>query len=289
MSSAEESDGSSDDICPTCGDKFTSLTGVKIHHKKEHDVSISGEECTCKECGDTYLVRPAKTDRSSFCSTKCMNAWQTTEFEGDGNPNWDGGKVQFDCDYCGNTVLRKKADVSNGRNFCSTACTGLWKSENLRGEYAPGWDGGEKKSVCENCEVTYTVQQCREDSRFCSYKCRGEWHSRNIVGKDHPLWKEKSDKIQVYGSNWREVQEAVRSRDDGVCQMCNTISEDRAHNVHHIIPRKLFKKWSKVVDDVEVEDSNVLRNLITLCDSCHGRVENGRTRSPVPESHWRSE
>jgi hypothetical protein len=36
---------------------------------------------------------------------------------------------------------------------------------------------------------------------------------------------------------------------------------------------------------VSVEDSNVPRNLVTLCPECHPTVESGGAESPVPDSH----
>jgi 5-methylcytosine-specific restriction endonuclease McrA len=62
-------------------------------------------------------------------------------------------------------------------------------------------------------------------------------------------------------------------------------SENHDPCVHHLIPRKLFKQWNK-----PLEHSNVLRNLISLCRSCHMIVEhNDNIDSPVPDSHWRAE
>lgn len=68
-----------------------------------------------------------------------------------------------------------------------------------------------------------------------------------------------------YGSDWRQIRQAIRERDDYQCRVCGIDREDiTTLNVHHITPARTF-------DDYEVmNDSN---NLVTLCPSCHGTFE----------------
>jgi DEAD/DEAH box helicase domain-containing protein len=82
------------------------------------------------------------------------------------------------------------------------------------------------------------------------------------------LW--SNDQIN-YGPNWEIQRTLTRERDGFRCQICNALENDSTHHVHHKTP---FRKYSNYLD------ANKLENLITLCPTCHKRVENGvRIRS----------
>ncbi|GAB4494893.1 MAG: hypothetical protein OHK0052_01030 [Anaerolineales bacterium] len=67
-----------------------------------------------------------------------------------------------------------------------------------------------------------------------------------------------------YGSNWDAQRNAARARDGYRCQVCGILEGARAHHVHHKIP---FKKFGDPLQ------ANQLENLLTLCPTCHRRVE----------------
>jgi DEAD/DEAH box helicase domain-containing protein len=67
-----------------------------------------------------------------------------------------------------------------------------------------------------------------------------------------------------YGPDWDRIREIVRSRDGYRCQVCGAVEERLAHHVHHKQPFRVF---------LSIEDANQLSNLITLCPTCHRRVE----------------
>lgn len=67
-----------------------------------------------------------------------------------------------------------------------------------------------------------------------------------------------------YGPGWQKIRNQVRERDGFRCQVCGVIEGERAHDVHHKIPFRLFPSS---------EIANQLSNLITLCPSCHQRAE----------------
>jgi len=74
-----------------------------------------------------------------------------------------------------------------------------------------------------------------------------------------------------YGPDWKSIREQVRKRDEYKCQVCGTPESTRQHEVHHKIPFRAFTSR---------EEANQLKNLITLCPSCHKQVEaNVRMRS----------
>lgn len=61
-------------------------------------------------------------------------------------------------------------------------------------------------------------------------------------------------------NEWQELREVVLDRDGEQCQGCGT--KDAELHVHHIVP-------------LGCGGTNTLRNLITLCDGCHGRIHGG--------------
>ncbi len=67
-----------------------------------------------------------------------------------------------------------------------------------------------------------------------------------------------------YGPNWTKIRNEVRKRDRYRCQICGVFESDMAHDVHHKIPFRTFTDY---------ETANRLDNLVTLCASCHRKVE----------------
>jgi DEAD/DEAH box helicase domain-containing protein len=74
-----------------------------------------------------------------------------------------------------------------------------------------------------------------------------------------------------YGPGWSRVRDRVRARDKYTCQVCGTLETTRQHDVHHKTPFRAFTSFV---------EANRLENLVTLCHSCHRKVEeNVRIRS----------
>ncbi len=67
-----------------------------------------------------------------------------------------------------------------------------------------------------------------------------------------------------YGPEWEHQREQARKRDLFRCQVCGAAERGNAHHVHHIKPFKTF---------ATPEAANRLENLVTLCPTCHLRVE----------------
>jgi DEAD/DEAH box helicase domain-containing protein len=81
-----------------------------------------------------------------------------------------------------------------------------------------------------------------------------------------------------YGPGWGKVRERVRARDGFKCQVCGTPETTRQHDVHHKTPFRAFVRAG--TPDHAQKEANRLENLVTLCHSCHKKVEaNVRMRS----------
>lgn len=92
------------------------------------------------------------------------------------------------------------------------------------------------------------------------------------VGKlrEERLW---SNAPNDYGPNWSKQRDLARARDGFRCQVCGESEGDKTHHVHHKIPFRMFES---------IEQANQLANLITLCNSCHRKVETAvRVRSAL--------
>ena len=74
------------------------------------------------------------------------------------------------------------------------------------------------------------------------------------------------------GPNWEQQRNRARARDGYRCRHCGAPERpDRAHDVHHIEPFRTFG-YVRGENDRYLE-ANRLENLVTLCRSCHRRVE----------------
>jgi DEAD/DEAH box helicase domain-containing protein len=87
--------------------------------------------------------------------------------------------------------------------------------------------------------------------------------SDETVGKlrEEGLW---SNAPNDYGLNWPKQRDLARARDGFRCQLCRELEGGKQHHVHHKIPYRMFEL---------TEQANQLANLITLCNSCHRKVE----------------
>ncbi|MFU8774040.1 MAG: Zn-binding domain-containing protein, partial [Anaerolineales bacterium] len=67
-----------------------------------------------------------------------------------------------------------------------------------------------------------------------------------------------------YGPDWAAQKDMARARDGFRCQVCNVLEQDHAHDVHHRRPFRTFTSY---------QEANQMSNLITLCQTCHKKVE----------------
>jgi DEAD/DEAH box helicase domain-containing protein len=86
--------------------------------------------------------------------------------------------------------------------------------------------------------------------------------------REEGLW---SNTPNDYGPKWKNQRDLARARDGYRCQICGQPESDKAHHVHHKIPFRMFES---------AVQANQLTNLITVCNSCHRKIETAvRVRS----------
>jgi len=79
-----------------------------------------------------------------------------------------------------------------------------------------------------------------------------------------------------HGPNWAVQRQRARERDHYTCQVCGATeaSLGREHDVHHVRPFREFSYIAGVNDNYL--QANELSNLVTLCRSCHSKVNGDR-------------
>jgi len=158
--------------CPTCSKELENEHGVKIHHQTVHNESLALKTYECEWCGKKFQRYKSKTKQSDhiFCSDECEGKRRTHNWPSEKQANWSGGKNEYVCKQCGDTVMRYERKVKNSENtFCSYKCQGKWISENKSGEnhwhyngkssvqYGQKWVKQRKKAIkrddeqCQDC------------------------------------------------------------------------------------------------------------------------------------------
>jgi 5-methylcytosine-specific restriction endonuclease McrA len=226
----------------------------------------------CAWCGKTFSVSPALVKDFNFCNRACVAQWRRENWKGKGAPQYTGKRTQI-CPECRKEFER----VNTNQRTCSPQCRGKWASKHLTGERAANWQGGPVTVKCAKCgqllERLRSEVASRSERFFCNLECRGQWMSQNIVGKNHPNWRGGWE--YDYGPNWEEQREKTCQRDGYACQVCNASKSDIGQNpdVHHIIP---FREFGYIpCQNDNYLQANRLKNLVSLCPSCHKKAEWG--------------
>lgn len=95
--------------------------------------------------------------------------------------------------------------------------------------------------------------------------------SLSVQGEDNP-WYKDGKSHREYGDSWDEIRKNIRERDGYMCQQCGISQREHLQlfdirfDVHHITPLSEFNS---------IDEANSSDNLITLCRSCHRKVEAG--------------
>jgi len=134
-------------------------------------------------------------------------------------------------------------------------------------------DGSQVEKRCAFCKKIVRVPEWYAgrgiDLHFCTDECRNGWIASS------PSFEITLDKrYRLRGANWEMQAGKARERDSFTCQVCKVTEETlgRQLDVHHKIPFRSFKS------NVE---ANKLENLISLCPSCHTKLE-AQLRDDLP-------
>lgn len=247
--------------CPTCGRSFSSGRGMRQHHTKMHDVRLPNR--TCSDCGVEFYDSDARLE---YCPTCNPNS-------GKNNGNWQNAKVRVECERCGSEFGYYPSNKKGV--YCPTCVSEA--DEFLGDHYVEVHDIARLQRECDFCGIDISVLVSERESgagRFCSRECLSNWMSENRRGKDHHHWLPGDS---TYTGQWWEARRTALERDDYQCQYCGKTAEEIGRNpdVHHITPLRSFEN---------PHEAHEIGNLISLCRSCHRRVESGIIEGPEPDS-----
>jgi len=280
-SAANDKDSS---VCPVCDESFQTPAGMKIHRGNVHGkltkecercssefeiepnrkdtARFCSEECrdktaakerekprvdvVCEECGSEYKVISSKVSETRFCSQDCLHEHRRN-------------RLEFECDYCGSKyeTIPSFEDITS---YCSDDCKHkAWAEKHAKeGPENHMWNGGKETLICNYCSGEYKRKsQIADRSKFCCRECKDNWASENKVGENSVNWKGGISDSRYYGQNWEKQRHRALERDGHTCQDCGKTSN---LHVHHIQPIRKYDDPTK---------ANRLKNLVTLCQTCH--------------------
>lgn len=217
-------------------------------------------EKICEWCRKPYSVWPKLSTRQRFCSRSCFIRYRYSV-----DPRWNfpvGRKKSgiprqakmYVCSNCKKEIYKSPYVIGRHKNlFCSVNCQ---RSYTTGKNHQAFRDNSRAEFTCDWCGEPFIRYLSRlKKSKFCSLDC---YHKSLVIeGALRP----------GRGRNWQEQRQKALVRDNWTCQDCGaTIDEigERSIHVHHKIPYREFGNY---------REANDLKNLITLCASCHPRIE----------------
>ena len=237
----------------------------------------------CEQCEKPITRSPSgfKGSKHCFCNNQCRGKWRSENWAGENSPFYDRTTVY--CDQCDSAITRAASHLKDkNRHFCNRKCFGRWMSAR-RGENHPLYNRITVPCDCCGILIEKFPSQLKTNAyHFCNSRCFGDWRIENWTGENNPLF--RGGIPHYYGPNWYNQRKCARKRDDHTCQKCGKSEQDngRALDVHHIIP---FCEFDYAVGENEnYKQANELSNLISLCMSCHQRVERGIISVQLPLS-----
>lgn len=165
-----------------------------------------------------------------------------------------GESVIVECANCKKGFLIHNYRVGkSGKNYCSRECRKTAKI-----------------IQCDWCNKDIKrVPAQIEKHNFCSRSCMGKYQTKNYSGENSKHW--LGDYKKYYGVNWKHQRNLARARDQYKCQVCGVEETNKQHDVHH-------KKAFAVFGIENYKEANDLSNLVTLCNSCHSKIEPKRVK-----------
>jgi 5-methylcytosine-specific restriction endonuclease McrA len=249
--------------CPTCDrTDFKTPGGMKRHHAAVHDERLGVKAVECDACGTEFDKRADHAQKLDhhFCDEDCEGEWRSDYLKGKSGPFWS--RVETSCSQCDTEMTVEKSEFRRyERHFCDRECQVKWIRESRSRSV------NKVTEKCHSCgeSITRFPSKFPESGRqFCDVECRGEWLSGNTI--------EEGGYEGYYGPSWKESRLKRLKRDERECAVCGIPSDDHYEkytcglHVHHVIP---FRKFGVE----EHQAANRLSNLITVCISCHNKIE----------------
>ena len=180
----------------------------------------------CKNCGNSFHVKPFYRDTAKYCSSKCRT---------------EGLKILSECKNCGKTFWRKSMGK---RPFCSRECSSEYKKKGkviecewchklsykpksfydkrknhfCSSECANNYQRrGKLKLTCKICKKEFYVSRSKQKRIYCSVACRNldkDWvQSTSLKANLTQLNKKGLNKLELKGREILEELGLERDRD----------------------------------------------------------------------------
>lgn len=295
--------------CPSCDRSFSTDRGRSIHHTKVHGSSIGGVSVACRQCGAELTRKRCVVEEqdNSFCGSDCYGEYLSENRSGEDHPQYAGGTVQNECEWCGTTYAVTPSRQER-RRFCGEGCFKEWiRSGNaVSGEEHPSYNSSSVE--CAHCSDTVLAPRYRVElyeNIFCDSKCRKEFQ------EDHPPHGcyikctcqtcGQTEKVRSSLADGRKYC-SLSCRDEGISGP-DSVHWKGGKRLYRLLRSHLPKSWSSQSSAVRRRDGyscqmcgetaeetvqnlpvhhivpilsggcNASELLITLCHSCHRRAE----------------
>lgn len=228
----------------------------------------TGRFITCY-CGKQRWCYPyeIKKEDGKYCSRSCANKANAKDLsikrQGSGNPMF--GKKPWNFNSRGlYKVIQKTSRVGKYKNR-------VYKNGN-KGLFKKGhkiWVGKKlSEEHKDKLRIKHSNLNHLTEEQKVKFLEKGKKH-RFLSGNRSNNWRggvTPENALRLVTWKWLKIAKEVRKRDSYTCQImeCN----NKAYSVHHIIPWRITKNDS-------------LDNLVTLCSSCHSKVEQRFIREGV--------
>lgn len=120
-----------------------------------------------------------------------------------------------------------------------------------------------RKATEAAAKLPRTEKQLEWSRKACLKNSPFKKGNKLFIGEKNPNWnggisnKKCFEKLKLSVEEWKILAQEIRKRDNFICQYCG---KKNSTSIHHIIPAR-------------IKIDNHLDNLITLCRSCHVKVE----------------
>lgn len=218
----------------------------------------------CRQCGQQFPPRTglSKSQNSNrkFCGRECFRASKFSRpvvecqrcrkpFRGKPQSRFCSMECRSTiadcrCEQCGG-VYRVKASITRKRRTCSRRCAAILRGVEGRAPLTgKPRDAETRNKVSRGLVAYYGGDPAR-----------------------HPNYKGGPGAARRGG--WNRQRDRARARDGNTCVACLRTAAEAGNNipVHHIRPYRLFDKPA---------EAHTLDNLVSLCQSCHIKMERGK-------------
>ncbi|XP_065344512.1 zinc finger protein 436-like [Cloeon dipterum] len=141
--------------CSACESKFTEVSKLITHLKKEHDITVY----MCEFCGGDYENQEALEEHQKTSHPPDANDESSPVYDADLDAEGD-----FQCELCNKLYNNKRAlkehkKVHYGRNYSCDICHKRFATKTLLSEHIVQHDG-QRPFECNTCAKTFASKYC---------------------------------------------------------------------------------------------------------------------------------